>query len=120
MACWTFFTSFFVSVFKASKTLNVMIVTYFQKLFRCPGAPKKEPKGQPHFIFFASFFVLGPYGGWSSRCPREPRKAPGGPKRSPREAKGDPKGIQGNPKEVRWREGRRQLDIDIGLGHALA
>ena len=100
MACLTFFTSFFVSVFKASKTLKLMIVTHFQKFFKWPGAPKKEPKGQPNFIFCVSFFDLGPNGvqGGSRRCPREPKRGPGGPKRGPREAKGDPKGIQGNQK----------------------
>ena len=143
MACLTFFTSFSVSVFKASKTLKLMTVTHFQRFFRCPGAPKKEPKGQPHFIFCVSFFDLGPNGvqGASRRCPREPKRSPGGPKRGPREAKGDPKGVQGNqkgaqgeprgaqkgapeaprvPKRVlgdlfraRWRGGRRQLDIYI-------
>ena len=143
MARLTFFTSFFVSVFKASKTSKLMIVTHFQWFFMCPGAPKKDPKGQPNFIFCVSFFDLGPNGvqGGSRRCPREPKRGPGGPKRGPREAKGDPKGIQGNqkgaqgelrgtqrepqrrpgyPKRVlgdlfraRWREGRRQLDIYI-------
>ena len=100
MACLTFFTSFFVSVFKASKTLKLMTVTHFQRFFRCPGAPKKEPKGQPDFIFCVSFFDLGPNGvqGASRRCPREPKRSPGGPKRGPREAKGDPKGVQGNQK----------------------
>ena len=100
MARLTCFTSFFVLVFKASKTLKLMIVTHFQRFFRCPGAPKKEPKGQPNFICCVSFFDLGPNGvqGASRRCPREPKRNPGGPKRGPREAKGDPKGIQGNQK----------------------
>ena len=100
MACLILFTSFFVSVFKASKTLKLMIVTHFQRFLKWPGAPKMEPKGQPDFIFLLSFFVLGPSGvqGGSRRCPREPKRGPGGPKRGPREAKGDPKGIQGNQK----------------------
>ena len=95
-----FCVSFFVSVFKASKTLKLMIVTHFQKFFMCPGAPKKEPKGQPDFIFCVSFFDLCPNGvqGESRRCPREPKRGPGGPKRGPREAKGDPKRVQGNQK----------------------
>ena len=107
MACLTFFTSFSVSVFKASKTLKLMIVTHFQKFFKWPGAPKKEPKGQPDFIFCVSFFDLGPNGvqGGSRRCPREPKRGPGGPKRGPREAKGDPKGIQGNQKGAQWEPG---------------
>ena len=130
MARLTVFTSFFVSVFKASKTLKLMIVTHFQRFFRWPGAPKMDPKRRPNFIFFVSFFVLGPrwVHGAPRRCPRGPKRGPGGPKRNPREAKGDPKGVQGNPKGVqgeprrtqkgsrgsvgkaRWREGRRQLD----------
>ena len=98
MARLTFFTSFFVSVFKASKTLKLMIVTHFQKFFKWPGAPKMEPKGQPDFIFLLSFFVLGPSGvqGGSRRCPREPKRGPGVTKRDPKEAKGDPKEVQGN------------------------
>ena len=100
MACMTFFTSFFVSVFKASKTSKLMTVTHFQWFFMCPGAPKKDPKGQPNFIFCVSFFDLGPNRvQWGSRrCPRESKRSPGGPKRGPREAKGDPKGVQGNQK----------------------
>ena len=102
MARLTCFTSFFVSVFKTSKTLKLMRVTHFQLFFQCPGAPKKEPKGQPNFIFCVSFFDLCPNGvqGEPRRCPREPKKGPGGPKRNPREAKGDPEGFQGNPKGV--------------------
>ena len=100
MARLTFFTSFSVSVLKASKTSKLMTVTHFQCFFMCPGAPKKDPKGQPNFIFCVSFFDLGPNRvQWGSRrCPRESKRSPGGPKRSPREAKGDPKGIQGNQK----------------------
>ena len=50
MACMTFFTSFFVLVFKASKTLKLMIGTHFQRFSRCPGAPKHDTKVRP--IFF--------------------------------------------------------------------
>ena len=100
MACLTFFTCFVVSVFKASKTLKLMMVTHFQKLFKWPGAPKKEPKGQSHFMFCVSFFNLCPKGvqGEPRGCPRDPKRDPGGPKRNPREAKGDPKGVQGHPR----------------------
>ena len=100
MARLTFFTSFFVSVFKASKTSKLMMVTHFERFFKCPGAPKHDPKVRPNFILLVSFFDLDPNGvqGASRRCPREPKRSPGGPKRGPREAKGDPKGIQGNQK----------------------
>ena len=137
MACFIFFTYFVVSVFKAFKTLKLMIVTHFQEFFMSPGAPKKEPKGQPNFICCVSFFDLGPNGvqGGSRRCPREPKRGPGGPKRGPRgtqkESRGTTKAPRGSPgvlkrkprrrpgypKRVlgdlfraRWREGRRQLD----------
>ena len=93
-------------IIKASKTLKLMIVTHFQRFFRCPGVPKKDPLGQPNFICLLFFFVLGSSGvqGAPRRCPREPKRGPwgweGGPKKDPGEAKGDPKGIQGNPKGV--------------------
>ena len=110
MARLTFFTFVFVSVFKASKTLKLMIVTHFQKFFKWPGAPKKEPKGQPNVIFCVSFFDLGPNGvqGASRRCPREPKRNPGGPKRGAREAKGEPKGVQRNQKGAQGEPRRAQ------------
>ena len=116
MARLTCFTSFFVSVFKASKTLKLTIVTHFQKCFMWPGAPKKEPKGQPNFICCVSFFDLGPNGvqGASRRCPREPKRSPGGPKRGPRDAKGAPKGIQGNQKGA---QGTQKGSWGICSGH---
>ena len=102
MARLTFFTSFFVLVLKASQTLKLIIVTHFQKFFRWPGAPKKDPKGRPNVILLVSFFVLGPNGvqGGPRRCPRKPKRGPGGPKRNPRHGKGNPKRVQGDPKGV--------------------
>ena len=106
MARMTFFTSFFVSVFEASKTLKLMIVTHFQLFFLCPGASKKEPKGPPTFAFFVSFFVLGPNGvqGEPRKCPREPQRGSGGapeaPKAAQKESRGSPRGAQGRPKSA--------------------
>jgi hypothetical protein len=98
MACLTFFTSFFVLVLKASKTLKLMTVTHFQLFFLCPGVPKKDPQGQPNFIFLLSFFVLGSSGirGGSS-------EVQGGPRRCPRESKNGPRGVQEVPKGVQRR-----------------
>ena len=75
-----------------------MIVTHFQKFFRWPGADKKEPKGQPDFIFCVSFFDLCPnvVQGGPRRCPRETKRGPGG-------AKGDPKGVQRRPRRSQKR-----------------
>ena len=108
-----------------------MIVKHFQKFFRCPGAPRHDPKVRPNFILLVSFFDLEPNGvqGASRRCPREPQKSPGAtqkgskggqeePRRNPGEPKkgpGEPrkkqKGSRGSVGKARWREGRRQLDI---------
>ena len=84
----TMFASFVVLVSEASKTLKLMTVTHFQRFFMWPGAPKKELKRQPNFIFCVSFFDLGPNGvqGAPRRCPREPKRNPGEPKRGPGEA----------------------------------
>jgi hypothetical protein len=101
MARLTFFTSFFVLVLKASKTLKLMTVTHFQLFFLCPGVAKKDPKGQPNFIFLLSFFVLGSSGirGGSSGVPGEPRRCPRESKKGPRGVQEVPKGVQ---KRSRW------------------
>ena len=114
MACMTIFVLLFVLVFKASKTSNLMIVKHFQRFFRCPGAPKKDPKGRPNFIVFRIFSSWAPIGskgrprsvqgspqgvqGEPQRHPREPKRAPGGAQEVPMGAQRMPKGAQGSPK----------------------
>jgi len=102
MARTTFFASFFVLVFKSSKTMKLLTVTHFQVFFLCPGGPKGTQKAGQRTDLLGPCFVLESSGvqGAPRRCPREPKRGPGGPKRSPRDAKGEPKRVQGDPKGV--------------------
>ena len=79
-----------------------MVATYFQRFFKWPGAPKKEPQGQPNVIFRVSFVDLCPNvvqgKGNPGGAQGSPKGVQGGAKRAPRETKGDPKRVQGNPK----------------------
>ena len=115
-----FFTSFSVSVFKASKTLKFIAVTHFQTFFMWPWAPKKEPKGQPNVICCVSFFDLGPneVQGGSRRCPREPKRGPGNSKGIQGMPRGTQKGSRGTQKESRGSPGGPKRDPgDAPGGH---
>ena len=131
MARLTLLASFFVLVFEPSGTSKLMIVTHFQRFFMCPGAPKKEPKGQPNFICCVSFFDLGPNGaqGGVQEVPKGTQKGSrgtqkgskggqGGPKRNPGEPKRRPGGAQGYPKgSPRGAQGTQKGSWGICLRH---
>ena len=71
-------------------------------------SPNLDPKARVLHVTFRLFFRPG-----TKRGPRGDQEVPKTPKGEPRKCPGYPKRVLGDLFRVRWRGGRRQLDIYI-------